>query len=88
MNFRYYIPFERIQPFALAGMGLMQSIGTDGKSRGAFAGRFGVGIDFYLTTNWVLEASTTYVLPGGDLKNSRYLCISAGLQYRFDPFIY
>ncbi len=93
LNTRAYLPFGRFQPFVLAGVGLFQTTIRDGAgvttdSLGDFAGRLGGGIDFYLTRNWVLEGSATYVLPAGDQNDQRYLSLGAGLQYRFEPFIY
>jgi len=93
-NARYYIPFipfERVQPFALAGFGLMQATGTDGDEKtklGDFALRFGGGLDLYLTKNWAIETSGIYVQSTGDLRDQSYWSIGAGLQYRFAPHIY
>ena len=93
-NLRYYVPFDRIQPYALAGMGLMQSSRegsfgdlTDGAS-GNFAGRLGGGLDLYLTRNWVFEASAAYVVPSGNLNQLEFFSLAAGFQYRFEPVVY
>jgi len=94
LNGRYYIPFipfERIQPYGLVGLGLFQTSRTDGAlktAKGDFTGRFGGGLDIYLTKNWVIEGSGTFVLPTGAQNDQRYWSIGAGLQYRFDPHIY
>ncbi len=91
LNTRAYLPLGRVQPFVLAGVGLFQTSKTAGgvhTAKGDFAGRLGGGVDFYLTKNWVLEGSATYVLPAGDQNDQRYLSIGAGLQYRFEPYIY
>ena len=92
VNGRAYLPFGRVQPFVLVGMGLIQSTakvaGGTVAATGDFTGRFGGGLDLYLTKNWVLEASATYIQPAGDLSEQRYLSIGAGLQYRFNPHVY
>ena len=94
LNGRFYFPFmpiDRVQPFGLAGLGLFQTTRTKGSiqtQRGDFTGRFGGGIDFYITKNWVIEGSGTYVLPTGEQNDQRYWSFGAGLQYRFAPYIY
>ena len=55
---------------------------------GDFTGRFGGGIDFYITKNWVIEGTGTYVVPTGAQNEQRYWSLGAGLQYRFDPYVY
>ncbi|MCH2173309.1 porin family protein [Myxococcota bacterium] len=94
VNTRAYLPFGRFQPYALLGLGLFQSSRTgslggvpDGAS-GTFAGRFGGGVDTYLTRNWVLAAEIAYVLPSGELNPRRFLSATVGMQYRFEPLVY
>jgi len=92
VNGRAYLPLGRIQPFVLAGLGLFQSTtevsGSTVSARGNFAGRLGGGVDLYITENWVLSGSATYILPSAEQSDRRYLSVAAGLQYRFDPYIY
>jgi opacity protein-like surface antigen len=47
------------------------------------AARFGGGIDFYITENWVATAEASYLLPTGKLEDMDYYSIGLGLQYRF-----
>jgi len=66
-------------------------IEIEGGNQGAFAGRAGVGIDFYLTQRLVLmtEATALVTVDGfetpdeGAIDDLYYVGISAGLQYRF-----
>jgi len=89
-NVKGYLLTGRIQPFVVAGAGLMHFNAEDRlnlgivKSKGdAFAGRFGVGIDFYINKNIVVVTEGGYVLPTGDADGLDYVFWSVGLQYRF-----
>lgn len=66
-------------------------IHIDGGSRGAFAGRAGLGIDLHLTEHVVLQTEGTALITTenfetpdeGAIDDLYYLSLSAGLQYRF-----
>lgn len=66
-------------------------IEIEGGSQTAFAGRLGLGIDFHLTEQIVLQTEATALLTADDFETPDagaiddlyYLSISAGLQYRF-----
>jgi len=79
----------RVQPFALVGVGMMQSefddkVGLDISDKDeSFAARFGGGIDLYITPNILGSVDVTYVLPGQDLFGLDYVSFGWGLQYRF-----
>ncbi len=88
-NVKGYLLTGRIQPFLLAGAGLMHfevkdklGLGLSAKDED-FAARFGAGIDFYLTPNIVAVAEGGYVLPTGELDGLDHVVWSIGLQYRF-----
>ena len=86
-NLKASLPFDRLQPYAIFGAGMMQartrgkSINSDTKE--SFVIRGGGGIDFYVTENIVASSDVTYVFPTEDNKNTDYLAISWGLTYRF-----
>jgi opacity protein-like surface antigen len=83
-------PFTgRVQPFLLAGVGIMDTEVEDtvgvgfNESATEFAARFGAGVDVYLTENVVLYAGANYLLPTGDLDEVDYVSFGGGLQFRF-----
>ena len=89
-NVKGYLLTGRIQPFLLAGAGLMHFNAKDKfdfgiiKNKGdGFAARFGAGIDFYLNKNIVAVLQGGYVLPVGPADGLDFVSWSAGLQYRF-----
>jgi opacity protein-like surface antigen len=77
---------DRVQPFVMAGPGFtwleLDAGGFDADELD-FSARFGGGIDFYLTDNIALQASSSYVLSTGDLDGTDYISLVAGLQYKF-----
>lgn len=66
-------------------------IKIEGGIQGAFAGRVGLGLDFYLTQSVVLQTEATALITAknfktpdeGAIDDLYYLAFSAGLQYRF-----
>jgi hypothetical protein len=50
---------------------------------GAFASRFGGGIDIFITRHVFLTADAAYVLPTGHLSELKQVQIGGALQYRF-----
>ncbi len=90
-NVKGYILTGRVQPFLLAGFGVMvadaklrvSGVGSDSNDETDFATRFGGGIDFYATKHVVVGADASYVLPFGDLEDLDYVSIGIGLEYRF-----
>lgn len=85
-----YFMTGRVQPFLLAGLGVMQvrvsdlpSLPSSGMSATEFAVRFGGGVDFYVSEHVVVELGVNYVLPTADIKDFDYLAIEWGLKYRF-----
>jgi opacity protein-like surface antigen len=79
--------FNRFQPFVTAGpawqWGTLRYKGGRVSSDGGFAGRFGAGLDFYITQNFVLATGANYMLPTCDISDLDYLSVGMGLQYRF-----
>jgi len=105
-NTKFILPFWRIQPYFLVGVGFASSevdrgplapaielldpeIDIDGGNQFSLAGRAGLGLDFYLTKNLVVNAQGQVVLttlkePGlGEVDDFNYVGFTAGMQYRF-----
>jgi len=88
-NLKGYLLTGRVQPFVLAGAGLMHANGKDKLLLGietngdAFAARFGGGIDLYINEHFVIVGEGGYLLPTGKLDHLKQVVWSAGLQYRF-----
>lgn len=77
---------ERIEPFLYTGIGVAWAeydTGFGDTDETGFAARFGGGFDLYVTDNLALQASSSYVLPTGDLKDFSYVSLVFGIQYRF-----
>ena len=92
LNFKVPLLTGQIQPFGLAGVGVMEGktrpsaavLGSYSKDEAlAFATRFGAGVDYYLTENVVLGADVTYLVPYGPLSDFDYVSIGWGVQVRF-----
>jgi opacity protein-like surface antigen len=92
INVKAFALTGRIQPFALLGMGFM-SLHTDSintgdnvssaQTTGLLVVRFGAGVDYYVTRNWVATTSVDYVYSATNLKILDYMSFGMGLQYRF-----
>jgi opacity protein-like surface antigen len=97
-NVKGHLLTGRYQPYVLLGLGFMRTeIKTRDISGGAIpgfaaearerkvnvAGRFGGGLDFYLTENVVVTAEGSYLMPAGKLDGLDYYTFGLGLQYRF-----
>jgi len=88
-NLKGYLLTGRIQPFLLAGGGIMNfdlqdklNLGLDRSGEG-FVVRVGGGVDLHLSENFVLEVEGGYMLPFGEISGMDYIFWSVGLQYRF-----
>jgi hypothetical protein len=79
---------NRFQPFVKAGPAWQwverRGGGLPNRDVAAFAGRFGAGLDFYVTPKFVLTLGANYMLPTSDTEDFKYLSAGGGLQYRFD----
>ena len=75
--------------FCLSAIGLgwaeyeANSGGPTNLKEAEFIARFGLGLDLYLLESVALQASSSYVLPTGDLEDLSYVSVVVGLQYRF-----
>jgi hypothetical protein len=77
-----------IQPYGLVGASWMWRRLTgpaiNGSNEdGGFAGQFGGGIDFYVTSHIVFTVDGAYVLPTGALDDNIFVKSGAALIYRF-----
>ena len=87
---RLYLLTSRVQPFLLAGAGILhaerertlfgQSSASDSTE---FAARIVVGLDDYVFGGMADTFDTAYLLPTGPLEDLDYLALTLGLQYRF-----
>ena len=78
---------DRVDPFLYTGIGIGW-VEVDAGSAGSndetgFIARFGGGLDLYLTEQLAFQASSSYVLPTGDIYDVAYVSLVFGLQYRF-----
>ena len=81
-NAKGYAMLGRIQPYALAGIGLLAFTEKRGAELG-FVTRIGGGIDLYLSEAVVLDLEIAYLLPAGSLDDYQFTTFSAGIQYRY-----
>lgn len=92
INTKGYFLTGRVQPFALFGIGTMfirtESKNTTGdlglsQDTGLLILRFGGGLDYYVTPNWVISGQADYVYSATNLQILNYTSIALGVQYRF-----
>ena len=84
MAFRGFFMTGRIQPFVLAGGGVIQTRRGGGGSTVSdigFAPRAGLGIDYYLNREIAMRLDTTYVIPVGDPAGLDFISVTWGLQW-------
>jgi len=87
------VAFSDIDPGSGAAIAefLDDSIDIEDGKQTAWAGRFGAGVDFYLTQHIILNTRGSVLLStedfktpdGGSIDDLNYFGFSAGLQYRF-----
>jgi opacity protein-like surface antigen len=88
-NLKAHILTGRLQPFVLAGVGLMHIDQKDklnlgfGKKTEDFAARFAGGLDVHFTEHIGAVLEGGYVLPTGSVDGYKFVYWSVGLQYRF-----
>lgn len=59
-------------------------VADPGSTAVEFIGRFGGGLDAYVTPNIVMYVEGTYLIPKTDLKDFNMIPLAFGVQYRFD----
>ena len=89
-NAKIFWMHDRIQPYTLIGMGIMNSNIDDSVGLGisasgdGFTFRFGAGLDYYVTRSVVASVGADYVLPAGsELEDLDLVTYGMGIQYRF-----
>lgn len=83
VNARAIAPLGRVEPWLMAGLGVLD-VDTDRRSRrDDFAFRSAAGVDLYLTAHWVLYGEASYLLPTGDVERFDYATFGAGILFRF-----
>ena len=90
LNFKWYLPFEELQPYLLTGLGALISrqsgttIDPD-NSDTAFLAKFGIGLDYYVTEHIAANVAVDYGIPvsNGHAGGDHFASFSAGLLYRF-----
>jgi hypothetical protein len=82
-NARYYFLTDRVQPYAALGLGGQTFHIDPGPDEGAFAVRFGGGLDYYLSEAWGLTGEFAYNLATGDLEDLNYMSLGFGAFFRF-----
>jgi opacity protein-like surface antigen len=89
-NTRVYPLGGRIQPFALAGLGIVATV-VDHRDRDSsvkqsnadWGFRAGAGVDLYLTDQIAVSIEATQTWTVGDVKNIHHVSIGIGILYRF-----
>lgn len=84
MRFKLPSMANRIQPFATLGFGYLEYSGPGDLDGWDFAGRFGGGIDVWITREVSVGADFTYVTPVSQpIKSLDYYSLSVGVSYMF-----
>ena len=85
-NARIYMAKGRVQPFFLAGGGLLvletDPRGAPSEDKEDFAFRFGVGAEIYITDQLALTTDVTYVAPAGGQDDRQFGTLSGGILWR------
>jgi hypothetical protein len=91
-NGKFFLMTNRIQPYLLAGAGIMfmnvdpgafSMPRTPSWERTEFVGRLGPGIDVYVCDYFLLYGEAAYLLPAGALSDYPLASFNFGVQYRF-----
>ena len=90
------LPLGRFQPYLDGGIGFVEASGnvrvtnnitgvsrTGGANGAGFAGRFGGGIDLFLTENWSLYGDNAYTITASGPTNVYYYSFGVGGRYSF-----
>ena len=82
-NARYYVLTDRVQPYVTTGVGWGFANTNLGSDESGFVGRFGGGLDFYLSESWGLTAEFAYNVASGDIDGFDYTTLGWGAFLRF-----
>ncbi len=88
LDARGYYPLGAVQPFGLLGMNYLDMETTNSaaantkKTDDGPALRFGIGLDWYITSNLVLTPDISYMLGFGEVDGYDMVVFSFGFLYR------
>jgi hypothetical protein len=87
VNGKLILPLGRFQPFLYGGPGF-QNVNADFDQAGNygdtyFAGRFGTGLDLYLTEQISILLDASYVIGPDDVFDLQYFSTAWGMKYAF-----
>ena len=82
-NAKLHLLTGRVQPFLLAGIGILHGDIPGYQPRTDVAGRLGGGVDFYLTEEIAISLDASYVAPTGNVQKLDYVSVGWGLQVHF-----
>ena len=88
LNGKFFALTERFQPYGLLGIGAMRAKANLPGSANDYhdtdiAFRIGVGLDSYITENWLVNLEISNVRPTGDVDDINYYSFGGGIQFRF-----
>ena len=84
-NLRFYYPVgpqDRIQPYALAGIGVSVP-NVNGKNEVTGGWRAGIGVDYYINEHWSGGPSAAWVSTVSNDPALAYVSVQLGVQYLF-----
>jgi len=82
-NARYYLLTGRVQPYVTTGVGWGFANTNLGSDESGFVGRFGGGLDFYVSESWGLTGEFAYNVASGDIDGLNYTTLGWGAFLRF-----
>jgi len=93
LSLKAHLLTGRYQPYVSAGGGVytlqvkLTDVGgmrvSNTERINDFTGRFGGGVDVYVTENFLMTMGLSYVLPNGEASDYDYLSFTWGIGYRF-----
>jgi hypothetical protein len=82
-NAKLLLPLGRLEPWTMAGIGILDVDQDQRSRRDDFAFRTAVGLDLHLTPRWSLYGEAAYLLPTGEVDRFDYATFGGGLVFRF-----
>jgi hypothetical protein len=82
-NARYYMLTDRVQPYVTTGVGWGFANTNLISDESGFVGRFGGGLDFYISGSWGLTGEFAYNVASGDIDGFNYMTLGWGAFVRF-----
>jgi len=83
VNGKLLLPLGRLEPYLIAGIGLLDIDEDDRRQRDDFAFRGGVGVDVHLSPHWTIYGEAAYLLPTGEVDDYDYATVGGGILFRF-----